>query len=357
MPRQTDHSDREILRSWSVSQSRGKFLVQRLGLTTLRTSRRRTLNSRRISWPSLFLSSWSNFHSITRRSAVSVTPSVCAVVPGIGNKTRTVEISLIPTVAAKNRKRPGQDRTINLLGIGVVGKRLNSVVKSRIRWPLKAALSPGVQPNGTFSYYYLLSILAFLVWEGFTFTGFLALWWPATGAGFAYKLILWVSRTDSSNKEKRNEIYFDVCSWVCCVGWTIPEWVCRRAWRTNNSPSLDGTMCTIRVKLFLHFFSCFRRLSILIRFLAWLTWISANRPSSLHSGMKVSPVGADFLPSPPALPTPPAWWVSFNRRAVRWANRRSDIQRFSAPVKITNQPPQVKREERKRMSRWICCCC
>ena len=46
-----------------------------------------------------------------------------------------------------NRKRPGQDSTINLLGIGVVGKRLNSVVKSRIRWPLKAALSPGVQPT------------------------------------------------------------------------------------------------------------------------------------------------------------------------------------------------------------------
>ncbi len=37
----------------------------------------------------------------------------------------------------------------------------------------------------------------------------------------------WISPLLIQNGEKR--IYFDVCSWVCCVGWKIPEWVCRRA--------------------------------------------------------------------------------------------------------------------------------
>lgn len=111
MPRQTDHSEREILRSWSVSQSLGKFLAQRLGRTALRTSRRRILNSRRISWPSLFLSSWSNFHSITRRSAVSVTPSICAVVP-------TKQSKLIRFAIAKNRFRHS-DNTIHWFGFNL----------------------------------------------------------------------------------------------------------------------------------------------------------------------------------------------------------------------------------------------
>ena len=44
----------------------------------------------------------------------------------------------------KKKEKKGND---DLLGIGVVGKRLNSVVNSRIRCPLKAALSPGVQPR------------------------------------------------------------------------------------------------------------------------------------------------------------------------------------------------------------------
>lgn len=356
MPRQTDHSDREILRSWSVSQSRGKFLVQRLGLTTLRTSRRRTLNSRRISWPSLFLSSWSNFHSITRRSAVSVTPSVCAVVPGIGNKTRTVEMSLIPTVAGKNRKRPGQDRTINLLGIGVVGKRLNSVVKSRIRWPLKAALSPGVQPNGTFSYYYLLSILAFLVWEGFTFTGFLALWWPATGAGFAYKSIWWVSRTDSSNKEE--EMGFTL---TFAVGFVVSDGRSRNGFAIGrDAPTIARPLMALFVYdksqvifAFLFLFSQafyfdsisgltylnFRESSVLVAFrnesLASRRRFFAQSTSTADAARLVS-----LVQSP---------GCSLSQPSLRHTT-------FLGSCK-NNQPPQVKRKERKRMSRWICCCC
>lgn len=91
-PRQTDHSDREILRSWSVSQRRGKFLVQRLGRTTLRTSRRRTRNSRRFNWPSPLLSSWPNFHSMTLRSAVSVaTPSTCATAVPVSKSWKQVK--------------------------------------------------------------------------------------------------------------------------------------------------------------------------------------------------------------------------------------------------------------------------
>ena len=159
MPRQTDHSDREILRSWSISQSRGKFLAHRLGRTTFRTSRLKTLNSRRISCPSPFLSNWANFHSITRRSAVSVTPSTCAIVPA-----ERKNLFFLTSAHQKRKRYAFLSLCHHLLGIGVVGKRLNSVVKSRIRCPLKAALSPGVQPkvSGFFKKYFLLKIHALI---------------------------------------------------------------------------------------------------------------------------------------------------------------------------------------------------
>ena len=129
------------------------------------------------------------------------------------------------------------------------------------------------------------------------------------------------------------------------VGFVVSDGRSRNGFAVGrDAPTIARRLMALLYDKNSNFCISFCRLSILIRFLAWLTWISANRPSSLHSGMNVSPVGADFLPSPPALPTPLAWWVSFNRRAVLWANRRSDMQRFSSPVKITNPPVERKKE-------------
>ena len=75
-------------------------------------------------------------------------------------------------------------------------------------------------------------------------------------------------------------IYFDVCSWVCCVGWKIPEWVCRRAWRTNNSPSLDGTIVQHIRRIIVIFckFPLFREKKLSLFFclnsISWLTYLN-----------------------------------------------------------------------------------
>ena len=97
--------------------------------------------------------------------------------------------------------------------------------------------------------WFLLSTISLL----HTFAGFLALRWTAAGTRLALKLVnnrinIWRSGDKFSLLSPFNILfwekkttYFDVCSWACCVGSKSREWACRRAWRTNNILSLDGT--------------------------------------------------------------------------------------------------------------------
>ena len=119
------------------------------------------------------------------------------------------------------------------------------------------------------------------------------------------------------------------------VGFAVSDWRSRNWFAIGrDAPAVARPLMTLKIPII--FFLLVKNKKVKRNRCCCLydhTWISAKRPSSLHSGIKVSPVLAATLLL--LFFFCPAWWwwfVSFNRRAVRWASLLSAMHRFSSPV-------------------------